>query len=96
MGYKESLPFNADQGDAASGMDLWDIARDSGACTKATRVHQTCVTRNAVFFSYFVVIYDVLCFREKGKSWVALVLHVRREAACRCPCTENMSLPNLL
>ena len=76
-----SFPYNAaDQGDAASGMDLCEVALDPGDRTKAkARRRIRPVLLEMLGFEYFVAVCVGLCFRELGGP----CLHVRREAACR-------------
>jgi len=70
---ERSFPYNAaDHGDAASGMDMCEVALDPGDRTKARRCIRP-VLLEMLGFEYFVAIYVGLCFRERGKSWVALV-----------------------
>ena len=68
-----SFPYNAaDHGDAASGMDMCEVALDPGDRTKARRCIRP-VLLEMLGFEYFVAICVGLCFRERGKSWMALV-----------------------
>ena len=70
---ERSFPYNAaDHGDAASGMDMCEVALDPGDRTKARRCIRP-VLLEMLGFEYFVAIYVGLCFRERGKSRVALV-----------------------